>query len=143
MTFAIEDLLNEQFLNKSNRDFHVTEARSPTMGKCFTLKVDKLLGLHEPFIFILKKSFDLKVYIHNDGEEFWVSWMAFGPQTNMIRLNIESDTETVMTILGLTEKEVEHYPKYARPCRKSNSGLSKEEILKEAANHRSFPTENT
>lgn len=142
VTFGLGDLLNVSILNLPDRDIkyiNATETRSPSLGKCFTLKITRPVGLNDPFVLVLKRSFDLKVFVHNDGEEFWLSSSPYGTNINMFRLNIKSDFESVMTVLNVAERQVQYYPKSVRPCNATNSGNDRGAILKDAENHRFLP----
>ena len=141
MTFDLEELLNVSILNRSNTDIkyiNVTETRTANFGKCFTLKVNKPLGVNEAFILVFKRSRDLIVFVHNEGEEIWLGLSPYGSLVNKFRLNIQSDNQTAMASLNVAEKQLEHFNKIARPCNTSSSGSSREAILKDAAYHRSF-----
>ena len=143
MTFDLGYFLNVSILNKPNIDIkyvNVTETRTSNFGKCFTLKVTKSLRVNEAFILVFKRSWDLKVFVHNDGEEFWLAWSPYGSLVNNFRLNIKSDTEAAMTYLKVAEKQVEYFNTNTRPCNESNSGRTREAILRDAAYHRSFKT---
>lgn len=138
MTFKKEDLFNISVMNQPNRDIKhidIHETRSPALGRCFTVKVTKRLSLNEPFGLLLKRSWDVIVFVHNDGEEFWLSWYPYGSFNNF-QLNIKSDTEAITTILSFSEKQVEYYPSSARPCNKSSSGHNSEAMLRDAVYYR-------
>ena len=140
MTYDIEDFLNISILNKAPRIDQkyivITKIRTATFGKCITLKVTKPLKINEAFILALKRSWDLKVFVHNDGEEFWLAWSPRGSLANKFRLNIKSDAEAAMTYLIVAEKQVDYFNKKTKPCNESSSGSSKEAILWDAAYHR-------
>ena len=140
MTYDIEDFLNISILNntpKIDRKYIIiTEIRTPTFGKCFTLKVTKPLSINETLILAIKRSWDLKVFVHNDGEEFWLPWSPRGSLANKFRLNMKSDTEAALTYLFVAEKQVNYFNKKAKPCNESSSGSSREAILSDAAYHR-------
>ena len=141
MTFELEELLNVSILNRNNtyiKYINVTETRTANFGKCFTLKVNKPLSVNEAFILVFKRSRDLIVFVHNEGEEIWLGLSPYGSLVNKFRLNIQSDNQTAMASLNVAEKQLEHFNKRARPCNTSSSGSSREAILKDAAYHRSF-----
>ena len=137
MTFGMDELIDFSLISKKAlKEFNVTETNTANLGKCFTIKLAEPLSLQEPFILVLKRPWDLKVFVHNDGDEFWLSGSQYGLITNMFQVNIKSNTEEVLTRLTVAEELVQHYPKTARPCNMSSSGNSKEAILKDAAYHR-------
>ena len=140
MTYDIEDFLNISILNKTPRIDQkyiiISKIRTATFGKCITLKVTKPLKINEAFILALKRSWDLKVFFHNDGEEFWLAWNHGGSLAKKFRLNIKSDAEAAMTYLIAAEKQVDYFNKKAKPCNESKSGSSREAILRDAAYHR-------
>ena len=141
MVFEWEDLVDVSVTNATNNDnqfINVTKTRSATFGICFTLKITKSLGLSEAIILVMKRSWDIIVYVHSDGEEFWLSWFPYGLLPNKFRLNIKSDNETATTVLDITEKQIEHYPKNVRPCNNTISGSSREAIWADAAYYRYF-----
>ena len=140
MTYKMDDLLDAAVMNKPNRDIKFIERheiRSPTFGKCFTLKVTKEMSLNEPFFLILNRTWDLTIFVHNDGEEFWLAWLPYGPLINKFQLNIKSNTEAVTTVLSLAEKQFVYYSKIARPCNKTNSGHNRNAVFRDAADYRS------
>ena len=142
MTYGLENLLDKSVMNSPKTDIkfiNVTEIKTSSFGKCFTLKIIKPLSLHEDFILILNRtSWDLQVFIHNEGEEFWLAWPPYGLLTNVFRLKIHSDPDASMTSLKVTEKYVKIYPKKTRPCNKTGSGDDRAAILRDAAYHRYF-----
>ena len=134
MTYGLQDLINFSILPNAVKEYiNISEICSATYGKCFTIKVTKPSNLGEQFILAFKRSWDLKVFVHNDGEEFWLMASPYGLSTNKFQLKIKSNPEAVMTDLKVAEKLVELYPKSARPCNKSNR---REAILKDAFYYR-------
>ncbi len=75
-TFIEEDLLNMSTLvgKNSGPDFvNVKVTKSVTRGKCFTIKHSKPLKVHKKFIAAFIRTWDLIIFIHNEGDEFWLS----------------------------------------------------------------------
>jgi len=138
-TFIEEDLLNMSTLvgKNSGPDFiNVKVTKSVTRGKCFTIKHSKPLKVHQKFIAAFKRTWDLIIFIHNEGDEFWLSSAPYYMLPNKLRLNIKNDTQAVVTELMIAEKQVEFYPKKARPCNATTSGTDRDSILKDSAIYR-------
>lgn len=140
VTFKLDDILDDSTLKSFGADLtliDVVETRSIIFGKCFTLKVNKRLSLSQPFFLPLKRSWDMIVFVHYEGEEFWLTWLPYGQSfVNKFRLNIMTDNQLGTISMGLAEKQYVYYPKNAKSCNLSNSGDSKEAILMDAAYHR-------
>jgi len=138
-TYTLEDLLNTSHVpgRYSNmKDVDVKVTKSIALGKCFTMKISKAVSLGEPFIFHLKRTWDVTIFVHNDDEEFWFSWSAYPPPLNKFRLNIKTDNNSFVSELRVAEKQSISYPKATRPCKAPSSVNNRESILKDAADHR-------
>ena len=140
MAFTKEDLFNKSAMKSAIRDFNyldIQEIRSLALGRCFTIKVTKPLSLNEPFVLTFKRSWDVTVIIHSYGEEFWLTWLPYGPPFfNRLQLKIKNNTETVATAINLAEKQVQHISKSGRPCNSTTSGPTSEDIMTDAAHYR-------
>ena len=125
-------------VDKNNvQDFiTVKVTKSVTRGNCFTIKHSKPLRVHEKFMPVFKRTWDLIVFIHNEGDEFWFSSAPYYMLPNKFRLNIKYDTQAVLTELKIGEKQVELYPKKVRPCNATSSGTDRDSILKDSAVYR-------
>jgi hypothetical protein len=115
-------------------DIKVT--KSITHGKCFTIKILRSLRINEPFFFILKRTWDLKIFVHNDGDEFWLAWAPSSLLSSKFQLNIQSNKEAVMTELKVAERQLELYPKKERPCKDPNDRDHRESVLSDEADYR-------
>jgi len=138
-TFTEEDLLNKSMLVSKYSDpefINVKVTKSVTRGKCFTIKILKLLQLADSFLLILKRTWDLIVFIHNEGDEFWLSSSPYFVLPNKFRLNIKNDKESAMTEIKIAEKQVEFLPKKARTCNLTYSGNNRDSILKDSMDYR-------
>ena len=50
-------------------------------------------------------NFDLRMYVHKDGEEFWISMFEFPTELLNLRLNTKQEKEMLIATLELLEKD--------------------------------------
>ena len=65
--------------------------KSASLGNCFTMKILKPFKLKQSFFVVLNRKWDLIVFVHNEGDEFWLPWSAYPPADNKFRINMKSD----------------------------------------------------
>ena len=59
-------------------------------GTCFTLSFpDKILAM-EMAAFVIKRSCDISIYLHNEGEEFWFLFYDFPIEMAYLRIDVNS-----------------------------------------------------
>jgi len=138
-TYTLEDLLNKSNTQEPYsvmKYVDVKETRSMVLGKCFTLSISKAVYLGELLVLTFKRSWDVTIFVHNDGEEFWFPWSPYIPLLKRFHLNIKTNNDTFATEVQFTEKHSQFYPKGSMPCKAPTSDDSRESILKEAADYR-------
>jgi hypothetical protein len=67
--------------------FEVKTIRTVTRGVCFTLSFPNEMAITQFSKFIVKRSWDMLVYLHNEGEEFWLLWHDFPIEMTFLQLN--------------------------------------------------------
>ena len=74
-TFELEDIFNNNTSDnlRSPANFSIKEVHSLYFGRCYTINKLKGVVLFEAdFSYSLQKEWDVLVYIHNLGDEFWL-----------------------------------------------------------------------
>ncbi len=134
-TFTVEDLLTETYNDMEYLNVKVT--KSITLGKCFTIKIAKPVRVNEPFILFLKRTWDVVIFVHNDGDEFWLSWSMYPPPSmQKFELTIKTGMDSAMTELRVAEKQLELISKHSRPCLVTNSDGPEDLFMKAEEEHR-------
>ena len=97
-------------------EFSIKEVETVNHGRCFTLNFNEKLGPRNATYIKLKRTFDLMIYIHSSGEEFWLHWIEFPTEVSTLRLNIKTDIEAIMSELSFTEMHTEYKDKDNSHC---------------------------
>ena len=90
-SFSILDLFDEwpdEHLNRTK--IEVKTIRTFPHGVCFTLSFPDEVLLMETAEFVIKRSWDILVYIHNKGEEFWLLLEEFPIIVSSLRIEINT-----------------------------------------------------
>ena len=88
-------------------------------------------------------NFDLRMYVHKDGEEFWISMFEFPTELLNLRLNTKQEKEMLIATLELLEKDTiylntdnyfcSNYPQnqetYLDCCKRNIGKIAKEQIV--------------
>ena len=91
-TFTIKDLFDQWPAEHVNMTkIEVRTVRTIFHGTCFTLSFPNEVLLMQMSVFVIKRSWDIKVYIHNKGEEFWLLiFIDFPVVTSSLRIEINT-----------------------------------------------------
>ncbi len=90
-SFSILDLFDEwpdEHLNRTK--IEVKTIQTFPHGVCFTLSFSNEVLLVETAEFVIKRSWDILVYIHNKGEEFWLLLEEFPIIVSSLRIEINT-----------------------------------------------------
>ena len=89
--FSITDLFNET-LSKiwSETEVKVTALKTLMHGVCFTFSFSEEVQIDAASSFVIKRPWDMTIYFHNEGEEFWLFWYNFPILMRSLRLNINT-----------------------------------------------------
>ena len=72
--FTVDDLFDKTpgvDFNATKVEFKTT--RTMFFGACFTLSFPNEVSFMQTSSFVIKRSWDMLVYFHNEGEEFWIN----------------------------------------------------------------------
>ena len=65
---------------------NITETRSENFGTCYTLTTSQPASAHTFFRIPLTKSKNLKIFIHDPGDEFWIIRSFFPVNIDVITI---------------------------------------------------------
>ena len=118
-TFALEDIFQPDTVKELRNQsiFKIKEVRNYQMGKCFTLTALNAFPKYGGFNLMLKKNFDLILYIHSVEDEFWINFLFIPTLSSKVLLTVKSLEGASIGTLHLTEKEVTKLDKENMPCR--------------------------
>ncbi len=102
-TFELNDIFHSKSIAKLRNSslYSLNEVWSTYLGRCYTvcyLPMVKYL-IYDLF---LKQTFDLKMYVHNYGEEYWLTFDEIPTKNNFIILNANNQDGFVSALLPLT-----------------------------------------
>jgi hypothetical protein len=101
------------------------------VGTCFTItNHNKAKPFKFDFNFLLTKNFDIRLYIHNPGDEFWLFLEVFPTEIPIyyLPINSESSIRYINVRLKDTVTVSKNIPK--RPCWEQDSGQSYPDCIK-------------
>ncbi len=105
-TFQIEDVFHDTTLTKlkNTTNYLVKELWSIFTGRCFTVCYlhNVNLDLNELY---LKQTWDLKMYVHVRGEEFWLNFGDFPTEKSYMILDANNKDGLAIALMRLTETE--------------------------------------
>ena len=78
----------------------VTELRSIFSGRCYSICYLQIVQLN-PITFYLKQDWDVNLYIHNRGEEYWISFGDF--HTEKTFLHLDTFNQEGVSAIGKTK----------------------------------------
>jgi hypothetical protein len=84
------------FYNKSLSDhfirteFEVRILKTVMHGVCFTLSFTDAVEVSKPSGILIKRQWDIIIYFHNEGEQFWLSWYKFPILVTSLKFNINA-----------------------------------------------------
>jgi hypothetical protein len=77
-TFSQAELFNKSLSEYlKNPEVEITILRSVFHGACFTLKFANEVQLSYVSGVVIKRPWDIAIYFHNEGEQFWLYGTAF------------------------------------------------------------------
>ena len=82
-TFRMSEIFGPKFKG-DNTSQNVTEARSYIFGMCYTVTGLHPVGAHNISYITLTKSRNLKIFIHDAGDEFWIMHGFFPIQIDVV-----------------------------------------------------------
>ena len=119
--FKKEDLFGEEtiqdFLNQSQ--FIYKETRSELLGLCHTVQFLPAVGQQDWTLkpFWVKRNQDLKVYLHDKDEEFWL-WRAIFPVSiETVDLKVNSSPHDLIADLTLRKSETHYKSRNEHGCK--------------------------
>ncbi len=89
-------LSQTELFNKSLSEYlNLTEVEVRTLktvmhGACFTLKFADEVQISNISHIIMKRPWDIVIYFHNEGEQFWLLWYNFPIIMTSIQLDIST-----------------------------------------------------
>ncbi len=101
-TFELEDIFHNKSIPELRNAslYSLTEVWSVYLGRCYTIcylpKVKYLINK-----LFLKQTLDLKMYIHNYGEEYWFAFYEIPTINNFVLLNTNNQNGYVRALLPL------------------------------------------
>jgi hypothetical protein len=76
-TFSETELFNKSLSEYlKNPEVEITILRSVFHGACFTLKFANEVELSNVSGLVIKRPWDIVIYFHNEGEQFWLLWYS-------------------------------------------------------------------
>ena len=76
--------------NLKSTSFEVKTIKTMTRGVCFTISFPNEMAIAEFSHFFVKRSFDILVYLHNEGDEFWLLWKQYPIEMTSLKFYINS-----------------------------------------------------
>ena len=70
----------------------------------------------KPLFLFLNKNWDLQIFLHNEGEEFWLAGPDFPIEIISVRLPVESGGNMALTQIYLNEKKTTQIDRTTAPC---------------------------
>ena len=116
-TFDLEDFFEDETMVeiKNSSLYSLTQTWSVYLGRCHTLCYIPAVGLELTSLY-LKKSLDLKMFIHNRGEEFWTTLSHFPVDQAILHFEFAPHIKTRVILNGMTTKEKTFLPNENLPC---------------------------
>ena len=84
-SFTMSDIFGPDFRG-DNVSIKVTEARSYMFGLCYTVTSLHPVGAHEISKIPLTKSKNLKIFVHDSGDEFWIIHSFFPVPVDVVAI---------------------------------------------------------
>ena len=105
-TYDKEDFFTNDTLDllQNSTLYSLTETWSFYLGRCHTICFLLSVGL-DTQTFYLKQSWDMKLFIHSRGEEFWLLFGDFPTEKTYLELNTNNPDNITKMLIGLTTKE--------------------------------------
>jgi len=104
--FKIEDVFHDKTIEKlkNQNNYLIREISSMFTGRCFTVCYlhNVMFELHT---FYLKQSWDIKTYVHTQGEEYWLNFGNFPTERCDKILDTNNSDGVVNALMGLAEIE--------------------------------------
>ena len=82
-------------------------------------------------LLIFNRYWDIQMFIHNPGEEFWLFWTSFPIEIVNSRLPVKTDDELSLIEIYLTETLTTKLSHQNSPCKPYTNDFSFKKIFKE------------
>ena len=90
-SFSVTDLFNKSWSESFNStSVEVATLKTLLHGVCFTISFPTEVQLSDVNFITTKRSWDMVLYFHNEGEQFWLLWYSFPIIMTSLQVNINS-----------------------------------------------------
>ena len=105
-SFQIEDVFHDKTIEKlkNSTNYLIKEVWSIFSGRCYTVCYLHNVKL-DLYDLDLKQSWDMKMYVHMPGEEYWLYFGDFPTDKSYTILNTNNADGIVRSLMALTEIE--------------------------------------
>jgi hypothetical protein len=102
-TFKLEDIFHSKSIAELRNSslYSLKEVWSIYLGRCYTV-CDLPIVKYLIYDLLLKQTFDLKMDVHNYGEEYWLTFDEIPTKNNFIILNANNQDGFVSALLPLS-----------------------------------------
>jgi len=118
-TFQLEEIFHDYTLKhiSNETNFQIRKINTLFLGTCFTLCSFKYFATKEPIIINFRYQDDIKLFAHEQGEEFWLlASFTFPAEVGNVKLNIKEDSNIVIASMAIKKTETVFLNQEHSPC---------------------------
>ena len=125
-TINLTDIISVETYN-ATKSMIYDEPIAQQIGRCFSLKNDDGFELHTVFELYFKTSHDLKMFIHEKGDELWLTgYQVFPFEVASVTLDITKQQNFSLALLSVKEVTSVMHPKPEMTCKDYDVGSDNE-----------------